>query len=836
MAANQSENSSKEPLEADIVLRCLMNATKCANNLPKIGQNFELYSSYPLFADLLKTEGHRLKTILSDVLKHANCKVSLNHVESVDEMSDLIEKASDCLAERIANCIDEADGRRKQEDLVLVSTGMIVKDESSLVDASWNKPKNLYEKFSTKSSDYANNALKLLASKNVVRPQLSFQHLIDNSNRSFISKLKFKHNASLTINQSRLTMIMDDNIVQDRTCDTAYHPNPYKYELDHYTPDDKFLERCPTLEIPAGIDKIPFKLVEEESELQNLCRILKNSTEFAVDLEAHTYRTFQGLTCLMQVSVDNADYVVDTLKLWPHMHILNDPFTDPKILKVFHGAYSDVEWLQRDFGIYVVNMFDTGQAMRVLGMAHFSLAFLIKSFLNIDLKKEFQLADWRIRPLPKCLLDYAREDTRYLLYCYRRLKNELLDAGNERKNLLISVFERSRDLCAKHYEKSLLDPDRDYLRLCAMTKKPFNSRQKMALKELYAWRDATARLQDESIGYVLPNHMLLQIAEVLPREMQGLLSCCNPVPPLVRQDLHDLHKIVVKARQSALEIEEKASLSDSSATIYNATHRHLPKPHDFSHVNEDEELVPRTASADLSVDFQSNMLKSSPKLFTLTSRIRRIELKSKNMVRMVGCESRELETSENFTAQITTPYEMFLKTQIEREKNVTKRDNEQNTSSKAKMYNHLETYRKIENVVDSVEADVAMLSQGENFKRKRCERDDDEKGEGSCSSSDEEKDEILETAVPLPANAAKRLKKKKKKLLKTMSMTTSAESPMENFDYSQAVKEQKEKFAQSKNAPQRPTFDPHKDFMKQKPGKKGRKFGKRQSKSSFGTR
>jgi len=44
---------------------------------------------------------------------------------------------------------------------------------------------------------------------------------------------------------------------------------------------------------------------------------------------------------------------------------------------VLHGSDSDIEWLQRDFSLYIVNLFDTGQAMRVLGMNRASLALLL---------------------------------------------------------------------------------------------------------------------------------------------------------------------------------------------------------------------------------------------------------------------------------------------------------------------------------------------------------------------------------------------------------------------------------------------------------------------------
>jgi hypothetical protein len=46
--------------------------------------------------------------------------------------------------------------------------------------------------------------------------------------------------------------------------------------------------------------------------------------------------------------------------------------------------------------------------------------------------------------------------------------------------------------------------------------------------------------------------MMLQIAESLPREMQGILACCNPIPPFVRQNLLALHRIILEARDQPL--------------------------------------------------------------------------------------------------------------------------------------------------------------------------------------------------------------------------------------------------------------------------------------------
>ena len=65
--------------------------------------------------------------------------------------------------------------------------------------------------------------------------------------------------------------------------------------------------------------------------------------------------------------------------------------------KVFHGAYMDMIWLQRDFGLYVVGLFDTYHASKALHYPKNSLATLLLKFAKFEAQKQYQLADWRIR-------------------------------------------------------------------------------------------------------------------------------------------------------------------------------------------------------------------------------------------------------------------------------------------------------------------------------------------------------------------------------------------------------------------------------------------------------
>lgn len=125
---------------------------------------------------------------------------------------------------------------------------------------------------------------------------------------------------------------------------------------------------------------------------------LSQESEIAVDVE-HSMKSYQGFTCLIQMSSRTKDYIIDVFPIWESMFHLKQIMEDSKIVKVMHGAEMDTKWLQRDFNVHIHNLFDTYRAARTLGMQRLSYAFLLTHYCNVTTDKTYQTADWRQRPL-----------------------------------------------------------------------------------------------------------------------------------------------------------------------------------------------------------------------------------------------------------------------------------------------------------------------------------------------------------------------------------------------------------------------------------------------------
>ncbi|KAK2581222.1 hypothetical protein KPH14_008020 [Odynerus spinipes] len=506
---------------------------KAANNLPT-GENFNYYACFPSFNKIRNEDSKKILEIMQKIMNVAGVTSNICR-RDIEEKFDLLLEANDVFLDKASLCMDEECGILKNPEIELVVSQT---KKHTPVTGSWNSISTANSK---QLSDKTVNAqaVRLLTARNIQRPQITFKDKIDNSLKPWEPKIKDKPNSL-----KPLAIYLEETENGEVFC------HPYECELDKFQPPENQLQKREPVKYKT-LNETPLIMINKQEDIKILMNDLMRYQEIAVDLEHHSYRSFQGITCLMQISTYDTDYIIDTLALRSDLHELNEIFTKPTILKVFHGAESDIQWLQRDMSLYIVNMFDTHQAAKQLNLPYLSLAYLLKRFCGIDPNKHFQLADWRIRPLPEELLKYAREDTHYLLHIKDILKNALIDSSHGKTNILKAVYDRSTEICKLTYIKPIWTEE-SYMNMYRKSQKIFNNKQLYALRELHKWRDTTAREEDDSTGYVLPNHMLLNIAETLPREMQGILACCNPIPPLVRQNLLKLHKIILKAREQPL--------------------------------------------------------------------------------------------------------------------------------------------------------------------------------------------------------------------------------------------------------------------------------------------
>nr|KAJ3421670.1 Exosome component 10 [Polyrhizophydium stewartii] len=412
----------------------------------------------------------------------------------------------------------------------------------------------------------------------ILRPQLHFLDKVDNSYAPFVPKITFKPNARtpLNLNASSMSSELETHLStlgDAQAAQSAGTLHPYRFEIENIEYPQSLFEQRPEI-LYRTLSATPLTWVATVEQLETMCSILDAATEIAVDLEHHDYRSFQGFTCLIQISTRSEDFVVDALSLRSYLHLLNSSFTNPSIVKVFHGAEMDIQWLQRDFGVYVVGLFDTFHASNVLELEGHSLAFLLKLYCSVTTDKRYQLADWRIRPLSDEMLLYARTDTHYLLYIFDRMRNEILArCSPDTHNLMRVTLERSAQTSLNVYQKDVYSDDglnpTGWRTLLNRTKESLNEESLAVFKALHSWRDHTARKEDESLRFVLPNHMLMTLSRVMPTDSSSVIGCCVPTPTLVRVNAKDLATLIQHTLQETRQTSaaRKAELTRLNAEI-----------------------------------------------------------------------------------------------------------------------------------------------------------------------------------------------------------------------------------------------------------------------------
>lgn len=260
-------------------------------------------------------------------------------------------------------------------------------------------------------------------------------------------------------------------------------------------------------------DLPPYEWIGTAESWASCLTVLRKASRLAIDIESNSLHAYREEVCLIQISAEGHDYIIDPLaglQLEPLGKIL----ANRKVEKVFHACEYDMILLKRQYDWDAHHVFDTMWAARILGYAHMGLAWFLQTFYEVQQLKRFQKTDWRRRPLTADQLVYAQADTHYLLRLRDDLEGLLKEKGRFEEAL--EIFGEVEHVRVPDRD---FDPDGFWYIRGARDLPPHGL---AILRELYLWRDSEAHRRDRPPFKIIGNEALLRLAAAQPTTAEAL--------------------------------------------------------------------------------------------------------------------------------------------------------------------------------------------------------------------------------------------------------------------------------------------------------------------------
>lgn len=251
------------------------------------------------------------------------------------------------------------------------------------------------------------------------------------------------------------------------------------------------------------------ELITCENTLKQVAAKLKNCRWIALDTEFHRRTTYYANLCLIQIYDGNKSYLIDSIAI-KDLSPLKEVLTDPKILKIFHACYEDIEILNHTLQIKLNSIIDNQMleklALDEKGNNFYSLKALTEKYLAIEIDKTESNSDWRVRPLSCSQQQYAATDVIYLAKIFYQIctQNDL-----SLKKLEIVLFE------CEQIKKSISIKHNPATAFLELNLKSFAGKSIETVKKLQLleqWRVEKAQKLNIPKTFILDNKSLYLIA------------------------------------------------------------------------------------------------------------------------------------------------------------------------------------------------------------------------------------------------------------------------------------------------------------------------------------
>ena len=269
----------------------------------------------------------------------------------------------------------------------------------------------------------------------------------------------------------------------------------------------------------------------------------------AIDTEFVSERRYQAQLCLVQVAVPDPDApegvrteVLDPLDPdgAPNLEPLAAALADPAVEVVVHAGRQDVAILRRTWETNINGVFDTQVAAGFLGYGNQEgYEALVRHVLDVRLRGGEGFTRWDKRPLTPKQIEYAADDARCLLALGEAVTAKLAERGR-----LDWAREECRGLEDASDERQ---PDRVYERLPRLSR--LSERGRAVARELVEWREGVSRAMDRPPAFVLPDHVLMDLARRAPKDRDGLEQIRGLPPQTLHRRANELLQALGRGRR-----------------------------------------------------------------------------------------------------------------------------------------------------------------------------------------------------------------------------------------------------------------------------------------------
>ncbi len=304
------------------------------------------------------------------------------------------------------------------------------------------------------------------------------------------------------------------------------------------------------IDVPPAPDD-PAHWIDRPGALASLAERVAEATMVAIDTEANSMHAYRERTCVVQITVDGENAIIDPLAL-KSLAPLREALDRADVEVVLHGGDYDISCLSRDYGFAFQHVFDTMIAATMLGEERVGLAHLVESIYGDVLDKRFQRADWARRPLSDEQLAYLRRDTLYLPGLRAVLGQRLRDEDLEEEAAI-----EFRRLAKRRGKPLATDPDA-WRRIKGA--KRLDDTGRCVLRALHIWREGVAEGRDRPPFKVFAPQKMMKLASAPPRRAHHP----RELPFLSHAERSRYGRAIVAALQQAFEAEAKGDIPPRS--------------------------------------------------------------------------------------------------------------------------------------------------------------------------------------------------------------------------------------------------------------------------------